>query len=97
MQRAERILLVALGILAAGWFDASPHTAGYVAPTLGGALAICGALAMWTAIGRGIVFNFFSSAATVWPISSSNPVPTFPTYFRPSASWPVNVKNLPVS
>nr|MBA3541364.1 CDP-alcohol phosphatidyltransferase family protein [Deltaproteobacteria bacterium] len=51
MQRAERILLIAIGALAAAWFDASPATEAYVAPTLGGALAICGALAMWTALG----------------------------------------------
>lgn len=54
MQRAERIVLVSLGTLIAAWFNASPATVEYVAPSAGIALAICGVLSTWTALGRWI-------------------------------------------
>lgn len=54
MQRAERIVLVSLGTLIAAWFAASPATAKYSAAAAGIALAICGVLSAWTAMGRWI-------------------------------------------
>ncbi|HVK76896.1 MAG TPA: CDP-alcohol phosphatidyltransferase family protein [Kofleriaceae bacterium] len=52
MQRAERILLVALGTGVAAWMGAAENTREWVAPSAGIALAICGLLSSWTALGR---------------------------------------------
>jgi CDP-diacylglycerol--glycerol-3-phosphate 3-phosphatidyltransferase len=54
MQRAERIIVVSLGALFAGWFQADPADLPYAAPALGAALVLCGAFASATAIGRWI-------------------------------------------
>ncbi len=54
MQRAERIILVAWGCMAAAWFAASPSQHDYVFPVLGVALILCGGLSALTAIGRWI-------------------------------------------
>lgn len=52
MQRAERIVLVSIGTLIAAWFAAAPETARYAAASAGIALAVCGILSAWTAMGR---------------------------------------------
>jgi hypothetical protein len=52
MQRAERIVLVSIGTLIAAWMAAAPETAQYAAPAAGIALAVCGLLSAWTAMGR---------------------------------------------
>lgn len=54
MQRAERIVLVALGTLVAAWMGAAESTIAWMKPSAGIALAICGVLSSWTAIGRWI-------------------------------------------
>jgi CDP-diacylglycerol--glycerol-3-phosphate 3-phosphatidyltransferase len=54
MQRAERILVVAIGSMVAAWFLADPEQTRYAAPALGAALILCGALSSFTAIGRWI-------------------------------------------
>jgi phosphatidylglycerophosphate synthase len=54
MQRAERIVLVSIGTLIAAWMAAAPETAKYAAPAAGIALAVCGLLSAWTAMGRWI-------------------------------------------
>jgi phosphatidylglycerophosphate synthase len=52
MQRAERMILVAVGTLVAAWFGVEADTAYLVEPTLGIALGLCGVLSVGTAIGR---------------------------------------------
>jgi phosphatidylglycerophosphate synthase len=52
MQRAERVLLIAVGTLAAAWLSASIETRHLAAPTIGTTLLICGVLSTWTAIHR---------------------------------------------
>lgn len=52
MQRPERILLVAVGTLAAAWMGAGEATLAWQMPVAGGALAICAVLSSWTALGR---------------------------------------------
>ncbi|MDB4962973.1 MAG: pgsA1 [Myxococcales bacterium] len=52
MQRAERVLLIAVGTLAAAWLSASPATTYLAAPTIGAMLMTCGLLSTWTAIRR---------------------------------------------
>ncbi|HUJ59777.1 MAG TPA: CDP-alcohol phosphatidyltransferase family protein [Kofleriaceae bacterium] len=54
MQRAERIVLVALGTLVAAWVGVEPSGADLVAPIVGVTLALCGALSSATAINRWI-------------------------------------------
>jgi len=54
MQRAERIMLVSVGMLAAAWFGSSPATHHYMVPIIGVTLGSCGVLATWTALGRWI-------------------------------------------
>jgi len=49
MQRAERIVLVAVVTLVAAWFGTSPETSHLIEPTLGIALGLCGALSGVTA------------------------------------------------
>ena len=55
MQRAERILLVAVGSLVAAWYAADPGTAWLTAPILGVTMAICAVASTATAIHRWIV------------------------------------------
>ena len=55
MQRAERIVLVALGMLIAAWLAASPSTAAYAQPALGAALLTVGIGSAVTALGRWLV------------------------------------------
>lgn len=52
MQRAERIVVVSIGLMVAAWFAAEAAQAEYAAPALGGALILCGGLSSFTAIGR---------------------------------------------
>jgi phosphatidylglycerophosphate synthase len=52
MQRAERILVVAIGAMVAAWFAIEPSQHEYAAPALGIALILCGGLSAITAIGR---------------------------------------------
>lgn len=54
MQRAERVIVVAIGAMIAGWFAATPGQDGYAAAALGTALILCGSLSSFTAIGRWI-------------------------------------------
>jgi len=54
MQRAERMLLVAVGTLVAAWLAAGESTLEYVKPAAGIALAMCAALSTVTAMGRWI-------------------------------------------
>jgi phosphatidylglycerophosphate synthase len=54
MQRAERIITVAIGAMVAAWFATNPGQASYAAPALGVSLIVCGGLASVTAIGRWI-------------------------------------------
>lgn len=54
MQRAERVLLVAVGAMIGAWFATTPSQASYAPPALGTALVICGALSSFTAVGRWI-------------------------------------------
>ena len=55
MQRAERILLVTSGSLAAGWCASHPDTAWLTAPILGGTMVVCAVGSTATAINRWIV------------------------------------------
>jgi phosphatidylglycerophosphate synthase len=55
MQRAERILLVVSGTLAAAWFNARPDTAYLATPILGGTMLVCALGSFGTAINRWIV------------------------------------------
>lgn len=52
MQRAERILLVTSGSLAAAWCAADAETAWLGAPILGGAMSVCAVASAATALGR---------------------------------------------
>lgn len=52
MQRAERVVLVALGMMAAAWLGQDPAQATYAAPVLGGVLIVVGGLSALTALGR---------------------------------------------
>lgn len=54
MQRAERIIVVALGAMVAAWFATAPSQHAYAAPALGIGLILCGGLSSFTAIGRWI-------------------------------------------
>jgi phosphatidylglycerophosphate synthase len=54
MQRAERIVLVALGTLVAAWYGIDPEQAELVAPILGGTMLLCGAASAATAVNRWI-------------------------------------------
>jgi phosphatidylglycerophosphate synthase len=54
MQRPERILLVSVGTLVAAWMGAGESTLAWEMPAAGIALAICGVLSSWTALGRWI-------------------------------------------
>lgn len=54
MQRAERILIVSVGMLVAAGLGASPATEAYVPATLGISLAVCGGLSIGTALRRWI-------------------------------------------
>jgi phosphatidylglycerophosphate synthase len=67
MQRAERIILVAVGMLVAAWLGASPATVDYVAPTLGVAVGVCGVLSIGTALGRWIEGQRLLSTPTQAP------------------------------
>ncbi len=55
MQRAERIVLVALGTLIATWYTFERHDARYVVPILGVTMLICAIGSLATAINRWIV------------------------------------------
>lgn len=55
MQRAERILLVVVGTLAAAWCGSSASTASLVAPILGGTMLLCAVGSTGTAISRWVV------------------------------------------
>ncbi len=52
MQRAERIIMVAVGLMVAAWFAATPAQERYASLSIGTALILCGGLASVTAIGR---------------------------------------------
>jgi CDP-diacylglycerol--glycerol-3-phosphate 3-phosphatidyltransferase len=52
MQRAERIVVIALGTLAASWFAVDPGTQYYAELALGTSMLVCGSLSTLTAIGR---------------------------------------------
>ena len=54
MQRAERIVLVTLGILVAAWLEAAASTSAYGEPALGVALCAVGLASSITAVGRWI-------------------------------------------
>ncbi len=54
MQRAERIVLVAMGALVAAWLEAAPSSDAWGEPALGIALCAVGAASSITAIGRWI-------------------------------------------
>jgi phosphatidylglycerophosphate synthase len=55
MQRAERILLVVVGTLAAAWCGGDDETMYLVEPILGGTMLICGAASSATAVHRWIL------------------------------------------
>lgn len=55
MQRAERILLVTVGTLVAGWFAADPGTAWLTAPILGVTMLVCSVASTATAVSRWIL------------------------------------------
>lgn len=52
MQRAERIVLVCVGSLIAGWYGADAATAHYALPIIGSVMAIVGVAATGTALSR---------------------------------------------
>ncbi|MBA3453173.1 MAG: CDP-alcohol phosphatidyltransferase family protein [Deltaproteobacteria bacterium] len=52
MQRAERVVLISAGTLAAAWYGANPETFGAVVPILGGVLLICAIASTGTALNR---------------------------------------------
>lgn len=54
MQRAERVIVVAIGAMVGAWFAATPGQHGYAAAALGTGLILCGGLSSFTAIGRWI-------------------------------------------
>jgi phosphatidylglycerophosphate synthase len=54
MQRAERIVLVALGALVAAWLEAAPSSDAWGEPALGIALCAVGGASIFTAVGRWI-------------------------------------------
>jgi phosphatidylinositol phosphate synthase len=54
MQRAERIVMVALGTLIAAWLEASPTSRAWGEPALGLALCTVGGASVITAVGRWI-------------------------------------------
>jgi CDP-diacylglycerol--glycerol-3-phosphate 3-phosphatidyltransferase len=54
MQRAERIVLVAIGTLLAAWYWADPDTVDVVAPILGVTMLVCTLTASATALNRAI-------------------------------------------
>jgi len=55
MQRAERILLVTSGSLAAGWCAGDPETAWLTAPIVGGTMVVCAVGSTATAISRWVI------------------------------------------
>jgi phosphatidylglycerophosphate synthase len=55
MQRAERMLLVTFGTLAAAWCAADADTAWLTAPIVGGTMAVCALASTATAVNRWIV------------------------------------------
>jgi phosphatidylglycerophosphate synthase len=54
MQRAERVIVVAIGSMVAAWFDATPGQGSYATAALGTSLVLCGSLSSFTALGRWI-------------------------------------------
>lgn len=55
MQRAERILLVTSGSLAAAWCATSPDSSWLTVPILGGTMLLCAVASMGTAVSRWII------------------------------------------
>jgi CDP-diacylglycerol--glycerol-3-phosphate 3-phosphatidyltransferase len=55
MQRAERILLVAVGTLLAAWCATDPGTAWLTTPIVGGTMVVCAVASTATAVNRWIV------------------------------------------
>jgi CDP-diacylglycerol--glycerol-3-phosphate 3-phosphatidyltransferase len=78
MQRAERVILVAVGMLVAAWIGASPDTAAYMPAALGVTLAICGGLSIGTALRRWIdgqrALSAEAAAAAAAPVVPPAPV-----------------------
>lgn len=54
MQRAERISLLSIGSLVAGWFASDPLTADRTIPVIGGTMVLCAIASTATAVGRWI-------------------------------------------
>jgi phosphatidylglycerophosphate synthase len=81
MQRAERIVLVALGTLVAAWFAASPDavggavTAAPVDSILGVTLALCGAASCATAVNRFLI-AYRALRPPVVPVVAAEPAET---------------------
>src|SRR5262249_38080369 len=55
MQRAERILLVTSGTLAAAWYASHVDTAWLTGPILGGTMAVCAVASTATVLNRWLV------------------------------------------
>jgi phosphatidylglycerophosphate synthase len=93
MQRAERVVLVALGTLVAAWFAASPDAIGAVtAPPmdsiLGVTLALCGAASCATAVNRFLIAYraLRPPAVELASVQPAQPAVVEPVAVRPAIS-----------
>jgi CDP-diacylglycerol--glycerol-3-phosphate 3-phosphatidyltransferase len=73
MQRAERIVLVAVGSLIAAWFGEDPATVKYVEPIVGVTMLVCGAASIATAVNRWIVAYRVLARRAVDPVAPAAP------------------------
>jgi hypothetical protein len=82
MQRAERVVLVALGSVAAAWCGVDPDQAWLATPILGGAMLLCAVASAATAVSRWLVAyrelarrDAEAAAAGSKPIATPAPAP----------------------
>jgi CDP-diacylglycerol--glycerol-3-phosphate 3-phosphatidyltransferase len=78
MQRAERIVLVAVGTLIAAWYGENPSTVAYVEPIVGVTMLICGVASTATAINRWIVAYRVLAARDGEQVAVAVPAPAAP-------------------
>jgi phosphatidylglycerophosphate synthase len=82
MQRAERILLVSVGSMAAAWCAVEPATAWLTGPILGGTMVVCAVASTATALSRWIAAfrelarrDALAAAAAPEPVAVAVPAP----------------------
>lgn len=76
MQRAERVVLISAGTLAAAWYGANPETHGAVVPILGGVLLVVAVASTGTALNRWVVAYRELSRRAAKPVEvEDTPVP----------------------